>query len=135
MHLPVQQKSASLNELFLQDQYLLTLGVPSELTFDNLLGYAYMQPGVEKAAIEFSPGSEDGKTRPAVTYKIQLQKAFRKRYAAMHVAMERGGILGKLKALYLTKRGVPLPGRLEFTIQKLALGYLPPNYRVSVNVE
>lgn len=135
MTLPVQPKNASLNELFLQDQYLLTLGIPSEITFDNLLGYAYMQRGVEQATIQFSPGSEDGKVNPSVTYTVQLDKQFGKRYASMHAAMAQGGILGRLKALYLSKRGIPLPGRLEKTIEKLAGMYLPPNYKVLVHVE
>lgn len=112
----------------------MSVGIPSEVTADNLLGYAYMQPGVHQANLEFNPGSEDGKERPSVTYQVTLEKKFGKRYSAMSKAYASGGIFGKLRVIYLLKKGVPLPGFLEKAIANMAARYLPPNYQVFVNV-
>jgi hypothetical protein len=53
--LQIAPKNSSLEQKLLSEQWLLSNGLITETSADNLLGYAYMQPGVESAKITIDP--------------------------------------------------------------------------------
>lgn len=110
------------------------MGIPSETTIQTLLGYAYMQPHVKGATIEFFPGSEDSQVRPSVTFKVELETKAANRHSSILRAQSSGGIFNKLKILALVKLGAPIPGMIEKNIEALSKQYLPPSYQVHVYV-
>lgn len=130
-----QPKRASLGDIFAADQWLLNVGIPTEVTADTLLGYAYMQPGVVDASMEMNMDEIGNGDKPSLTYNITLDKKLGKRYVALRTALGSKGIFNKIKALWLLRKRTPAPGFYENMIGSLAKNYLPPKFKVVVNVK
>lgn len=121
-------------EILLGDQYLIERGLWTERAADILLGYAYMQSGVEKVVLEIDLDEKNSGKSPKVTYKVKLQKSFSKKYTKISKA-NTSTAWGKLQMLWLMKRGIPSPGSLESGIMLLASQYLPRFYKIEVILE
>lgn len=113
------------------DQWLLERGLWTERVADTLLGYAYMQPGVEKVSIEIN----SSELAPKLTYKVKLEKSFSRKYLKIRELSEKPSLLNKLRMLLLMKKGVPSAGSLENMICLYASNIIPRSYSVEVLLE
>lgn len=95
---------------------------------DTLLGYAYMQRGVEKVDLEIDP------KKLSVTFKVKLETKSFKRYNKVNAMNAKPSLWNKFFMLRLMKKGVPAPGSIEKTISYMARSYLPSNYKVEVQL-
>ena len=121
--------------MLLSEQWLLSNGLITETSIDNLLGYAYMQPGVQSAQITIDTDEANEGKAPKVIYSVTLQKHISKRYKSIKAAVLKKSIFSKLKVLWLLKKGVPAPGSIESNIKHFASSFLPERYSVEVNCE
>ena len=116
------------------DHWLIQNGIWTERAADSLLGYAYMQPGVEKVTLEIDQ-EESGTKSPKVTYKIKLEKSFYRKYLKIKELNNKPSLFNKLKILYIMKQGIPSSGSIEATIKICASEIVPKNYTVEIFFE
>jgi hypothetical protein len=131
---PQPQTTSQLLNLLAVENFLLDAGLITEISADTLMGYGYMQPGIAKVTLEIDTDEKGAGKNPFVVYKLELEPKFGRRYKAMYDAQAKGGLWGKLKMIWLLKRGIPMPGMLESNVEKFAQDYLPKKYKVFVNV-
>ena len=117
------------------DQWLLERGLWTERAADTLLGYAYMQPGVEKVQLEIDTDEANFGKSPRVTYKIKLEKSFSRKYLKLKDLNNKPGILNKIRMLYIMKSGIPSAGSIEATIRIYAASIVPKSYLIEVLFE
>lgn len=117
------------------DQWLLERGLWTERAADTLLGYAYMQPGVEKVQLEIDLDEANQGKSPKVTYKVKLEKSLYRRYSKLSELSQAPTALNKLRMLWLMKRGTPSAGSIEGAIRMYAASLVPRTYSVEVLFE
>jgi hypothetical protein len=122
-------------ELLMGDQWLLERGLWTERAADTLLGYAYMQPGVEKVQLEIDIDEANLGKSPKVTYKIKLEKSFSGKYLKLKDLSDKPGILNKIRTLYIMRQGIPSAGSIEGTIRMYASSLVPRSYQIEVLFE
>ena len=130
--LSYSQKSTSLTEFLAAEHFLFQSGLITATAGDNLLSYAYAQPGVRHATIHIP--NEEEKQISQITFEISLEKKFGARYAKLRELWDKPGLFNKLRLLWLLKKGIPSPGQLEKIIQFHAKNYVPAGIQVIVNV-
>lgn len=134
----ISQKALSHNnealETLMGDHWLIKNGIWTERAADNLLGYAYMQPGVEKVNLEIDT-QESANKSPKITYKIKLEKSFYRKYFKIKELNNKPSLFNKLKMLYLMKQGIPSAGSIESTIKICASEIVPKNYSIEILFE
>lgn len=119
-----EQDYSYLNDRLMAEMWLAESGLFPATMADNLYAWARMQKGISEARLQVSVGVDD-KT-PFVNFVLipkywilyTLQEKFKKR----------GGIIGKVMLLLLSKIGAPVFAG-EFLMQ-MAKGYLPKKYDV-----
>lgn len=116
------------------EKWLLQNGLITETSADNLLGYAYMLPGVEKANLKIDLDTANLGVNPSVTYEVELEKVLSKKYALFKKHLDQKDLFSKVLVLGLFQLKIPTPGYFENEITLLAKRYLPENYKVIVNV-
>jgi len=121
-------------EILMGDHWLIQNGIWTERAADSLLGYAYMQPGVEKVTLEIDQ-EESATKSPKVTYKIKLEKSFYRKYLKIKELNNKPSLFNKLKILYIMKQGIPSSGSIESTIKICASEIVPKNYTVEIFFE
>jgi hypothetical protein len=124
-----------LEQKLLSEQWLLSNGLITETSADNLLGYAYMQPGVESAKITIDPDDANEGKNPTVTYTIILQKSIRKAYRTVNSLAGKQSLFSKLRLLWLLNKGIPAAGSIEANVRRFASSFLPERYLIEVICE
>lgn len=110
-------------------------GVLTEFAAYKLMETAYSVPNVAKVQVTYDADiSNDGKS-PIVSYSVELEPKFRKRYYTKEESRAKRSLISKLLFLYRAKRAEIPPGAIENVIQTSASAYLPDNVKVVVNVK
>jgi hypothetical protein len=126
--------------MFHVEKWLLENNLVSEGTADTLLGYAYMQFGVDKVVLALNVEEIRRGGEPVVTYDLQLERSIASKYRSLRARAQRkkdgrGGLFNKLMMIWLLRRGAPAINAIESSISALCSNYLPKHYKVVVNVE
>ena len=119
-----EQDYSYLNDRLMAEMWLAESGLFPATMADNLYAWARMQAGIANARLEVSVGLDD--KEPFVKFVLipsswllySLQERFKKK----------GGIIGKIMLLVLSKIGAPVfAGE---TLSQMAKSYLPKKYDV-----
>lgn len=117
------------------NQWLIQRGIWTESAADTLLGYAYMQPGVEKVQLEIDLDEAHQGASPKITFKVNLEKSIKRKYLKINELNSNRTALNKLKMLWLMKRGTPSPGSIESIIRLYAGNFVGKPYSIEVLIE
>lgn len=130
----LEQKNFSALELFQGERWLLESGVITESTADTLMSYGYMIPDILKVDLKIDMDIENNCSNPTCSYDLQLTKFKGFLYRKAQKAREQGGLIGKLKLLIYIKFGAPSPNQMENGVHRMAVEFLPKNFKVYINV-